>query len=237
MTQRRTLSSRCSDLDDEIPRLLGVSKAILENVIFCHQEESNWPLSEPSVLKKKFDDIFEATKYTKALDQIKSIKKEQSVELKVDRERLIALKTDRDRAIKVEALIAKLEKDIYNKKNEAGDLNEVVKNLTAHNKDFFEKAVECNRIIGVVQNLEVKKELTQNTLHDLRNSIDELPGTRQELEQQRDNFARDAQGKQVKKQGYRRDLEAAEEEHIGMRKKLGRLQTEKGVLTNELTVK
>lgn len=40
----------------------GVSKAILENVIFCHQEESNWPLSEPTPLKKKFDDIFEATK-------------------------------------------------------------------------------------------------------------------------------------------------------------------------------
>lgn len=45
-----------------MPKQLGVSKAILENVIFCHQEESNWPLSEPASLKKKFDDIFEATK-------------------------------------------------------------------------------------------------------------------------------------------------------------------------------
>jgi DNA repair protein RAD50 len=49
-------------MDNEIPRLLGVSKAVLENVIFCHQEDSYWPLSEASVLKKKFDDIFEATK-------------------------------------------------------------------------------------------------------------------------------------------------------------------------------
>jgi DNA repair protein RAD50 len=49
-------------MDEEVPLLLGVSRAILENVIFCHQEESNWPLSEPSALKKKFDDIFEATK-------------------------------------------------------------------------------------------------------------------------------------------------------------------------------
>lgn len=55
-----------------------MSKAILENVIFCHQEDSNWPLAEPAGLKKKcvlvllavrmltpvyrFDDIFEATK-------------------------------------------------------------------------------------------------------------------------------------------------------------------------------
>jgi DNA repair protein RAD50 len=50
-------------MDTEVPRLMGVSTAILDNVIFCHQEESNWPLSEPAALKKKFDDIFEASKY------------------------------------------------------------------------------------------------------------------------------------------------------------------------------
>lgn len=49
-------------MDIEIPQLLGVSKAVLENVIFCHQEESYWPLAEPAALKKKFDDIFEATR-------------------------------------------------------------------------------------------------------------------------------------------------------------------------------
>lgn len=50
-------------MDTEIPQLLGVSKAVLENVIFCHQEDSYWPLAEPAALKKKFDDIFEATRY------------------------------------------------------------------------------------------------------------------------------------------------------------------------------
>jgi len=52
-------------MDAEIPQLLGVSKAVLENVIFCHQEDSYWPLAEPAALKKKFDDIFEATRYVK----------------------------------------------------------------------------------------------------------------------------------------------------------------------------
>lgn len=37
----------------------------MENVIFVHQEESNWPLAEGQTLKRKFDDIFAATKYTK----------------------------------------------------------------------------------------------------------------------------------------------------------------------------
>lgn len=50
-------------MDREIPALMGVSKAVLENVIFVHQDEANWPLQDPSTLKKKFDDIFSATRY------------------------------------------------------------------------------------------------------------------------------------------------------------------------------
>jgi len=57
-------------MDIEIPQLLGVSKAILDNVIFCHQEDSYWPFSEPSNLKKKFDDIFEATRCINWLDLV-----------------------------------------------------------------------------------------------------------------------------------------------------------------------
>ena len=40
-------------------------QAILENVIFVHQEDSNWPLADGQTLKRNFDDIFAATKYTK----------------------------------------------------------------------------------------------------------------------------------------------------------------------------
>jgi len=57
-----SVSSKCSEIDTDVPNNLGVSRAILDNVIFCHQEESNWPLSEPSLLKKKFDEIFASTK-------------------------------------------------------------------------------------------------------------------------------------------------------------------------------
>ena len=64
LAQKVCLSYRCADMDKEIPALMGVSKAILENVIFVHQDEANWPLQDPSTLKKKFDDIFSATRYT-----------------------------------------------------------------------------------------------------------------------------------------------------------------------------
>jgi DNA repair protein RAD50 len=58
--KRVALSHKCSELDSQVPVLLGTSKAILDSVLFCHQEESNWPLQEGAVLKKKFDDIFDS---------------------------------------------------------------------------------------------------------------------------------------------------------------------------------
>lgn len=43
---KSTITSKCINTDAEVINALGVSKAILEHVIFCHQEDSNWPLSK-----------------------------------------------------------------------------------------------------------------------------------------------------------------------------------------------
>lgn len=99
--ERATVSSRCAELDIMIPSFLGVSKAILENVIFCHQEESLWPLSESSGLKKKFDEIFEAQKYAKAIDNIKVLRKKQGEEIKRLELLQAQYKTDKDRSERV----------------------------------------------------------------------------------------------------------------------------------------
>lgn len=100
------LSYRCADMDREIPALMGVSKAILENVIFVHQDESNWPLQDPSTLKKKFDDIFSATRYTKALEVIKKLHKDQAQEIKTFRLKLENLQTLKDQAYRLRDNIA-----------------------------------------------------------------------------------------------------------------------------------
>uniref|UniRef100_A0A0D9VG57 Zinc-hook domain-containing protein n=1 Tax=Leersia perrieri TaxID=77586 RepID=A0A0D9VG57_9ORYZ len=100
------LSYRCADMDREIPALMGVSKAILENVIFVHQDESNWPLQDPSTLKKKFDDIFSATRYTKALEVIKKLHKDQAQEIKTYRLKLENLQTLKDQAYRLRDNIA-----------------------------------------------------------------------------------------------------------------------------------
>jgi DNA repair protein RAD50 len=69
-------------MDELMTQLLGVSRPILENVIFCHQLDSEWPLSDDKTLKKRFDDIFAATKYTKALESIKKFRNDQQLTTK-----------------------------------------------------------------------------------------------------------------------------------------------------------
>jgi len=76
-------SYKPTELNKKIPEMMGVSSAILESVVFVHQEESCWPLSDDATLKKKFDDIFAATDYTKALEEINKFKKEKKTEEKV----------------------------------------------------------------------------------------------------------------------------------------------------------
>ena len=99
--ERTAISSRVAELDQIMPQYLGVSKAILDSVIFCHQDESLWPMSEPGVLKKKFDEIFEALKYTKAIDNIKVLRKKQNEELGKYKIWEQQYKTDKDRADRV----------------------------------------------------------------------------------------------------------------------------------------
>lgn len=70
-----SINKNCAEMDKQIPLLMGVSNSILDNVIFCHQEESLWPFSDQANLKKIFDEIFDTSKYTKALVELRNIKK------------------------------------------------------------------------------------------------------------------------------------------------------------------
>ncbi|CAJ1930289.1 unnamed protein product [Cylindrotheca closterium] len=65
--QRQSLSHKCSELDRQLP---------------VHQEDANWPLQEGAVLKKRFDDIFDSTRYTKALEVFSKLKKDYTSKVK-----------------------------------------------------------------------------------------------------------------------------------------------------------
>ncbi|OAV99978.1 hypothetical protein PTTG_01420 [Puccinia triticina 1-1 BBBD Race 1] len=186
-SKRRTISTKCAEMDSEVPRHLGISKAILENVIFCHQEESNWPLSEPASLKKKFDEIFEATKYTKALDNIKSIKKDAAIELKVDKEKYAALVVDKNRAEKLQSTIDKLASNISAKKEQYRELEAKVKDLSESNKTFYAQAARYHQVVNDHSTLSEQKANKAKIAADLKEDMVEMPdATLSQLHEERE---------------------------------------------------
>ncbi|KAK9138451.1 hypothetical protein Sjap_009045 [Stephania japonica] len=144
------LSYRCADMDREIPALMGVSKAVLENVIFVHQDDANWPLQDPATLKKKFDDIFSATRYTKALEVIKKLHKDQAQDIKSYKLKLEHLQTLKDAAYKLRENIAE---DQAKTESLKGQILELEKNI---------------------QKVETKIQQAETTLKDLRGLQDQI---------------------------------------------------------------
>ena len=76
-----SISYKEKDINPILQKCIGVSKPIIENVLFCHQEDSLWPLGESNKLKEKFDEIFSVSKFTNDLillgESIKDNKKKR----------------------------------------------------------------------------------------------------------------------------------------------------------------
>ncbi|GFZ50594.1 Hydrolase acting on acid anhydrides [Saitozyma sp. JCM 24511] len=186
--KRNTISTKCSEMDEEVPLLLGVSKAILENVIFCHQEESNWPLSEPAALKKKFDDIFEATKYTKALDNIKALRKERTAELKVDRERLKFLKADKDKAERMRRELEDAINKEQRKQTQVEELKAEFERLKEINVQHYAEATGFQRVFEQFETLKQRKAMLEDNRKHMLDGMTVMTETSDELQHMLSNF-------------------------------------------------
>jgi DNA repair protein RAD50 len=169
--EKVSLSGRCADLDKEMPLQLGVSKAILENVIFCHQEDSNWPLSEPHLLKKKFDEIFSATKYTKAVESIKELRKEQTGEIRLTKEKLDHMKIHRENALKLQAQLRDYESHMLESQQKLTELQEQEHILSELLQKAEEDYQEYCRVQNEIKTCMAEKIILEKSASDIKDTI------------------------------------------------------------------
>ena len=134
--ENSTANRRCADMDNAIPALMGVPRAIIEHVIFCHQEDSNWPLGERLLLKKRFDEIFGSSRYTKALETIEKQRKEIVKEAKEKSHVLALVSKDRDNVI-----------DLRKERNRLSDLlGALTDRIATFDRQIGRKETELNEI-------------------------------------------------------------------------------------------
>ena len=57
---KTSYTNKCGELDKTVPIMIGVSRAVLESVIFCHQEDAAGRCRRArSSTRERFDDIFD----------------------------------------------------------------------------------------------------------------------------------------------------------------------------------
>ncbi|TBU46351.1 hypothetical protein BD309DRAFT_1078711 [Dichomitus squalens] len=239
--KRGVISTKCAEMDTEIPHLLGVSKAVLENVIFCHQEDSYWPLSEPAALKKKFDDIFEATKYTKALDNIKALRKDRVAELKAETERLESLAREKGHADKLKDRITEMNDKIAARTAEYEELKAAYDQQVRSNQILNDTGSKFREIYVKVDQLNQRKDQYKEELNLAKENLQEIEGTDDELAERvrtHDDYILNQKQKRKTQEGRLEDAEdairAARASHVELMSKQGELLAEERLVDQRM---
>ncbi|KAI0912823.1 AAA domain-containing protein [Ustulina deusta] len=240
--EKVSVSSKEANLNKLISETLGVSPAVLDAVIFCHQEESLWPMSEPAALKKRFDEIFEAMKYTKAIENLKVLRKRQGETLAKLKTKVIGDKQNKDKAEKCEARSRDLEAEIGALREEASDLLTRVEDATKKAKERHESA---NSYLRIVNDLRTKMEelrIRKATLQESKSRMDEEVSESDErlqdaLAQYEEHVARYAQD--IEENGvlyieYKESLEESRRQHSEKLAERGRHQSDKAKYERQL---
>lgn len=185
---KTSYSTKNLELDARVPLYLGASKAVLEYVIFCHQDDSLWPLSEASVLKKRFDEIFEALKFTKALDTLKLIRKEMATNIKFIEQSVQHSKVDQARAQKVRERLGECTEKAELYSTEIAALTIQIEELEKQAELLFHSNQAFQKTLSEHERLRIMIELTGSSLKRLEGSIKLLPETDNELSSMLSNF-------------------------------------------------
>ncbi|EWC43614.1 hypothetical protein DRE_01501 [Drechslerella stenobrocha 248] len=215
--QRSTVSTKCVELDTMLPNFLGVSRSVLDNVIFCHQEESMWPLSEASVLKKKFDEIFEAQKYTKAIDNIKALRKKQAEEIKRLQLMQDQFKTDKERADKAERRSKEISTKIETFREESEHLSREITLVRDEIDALWQTSASFENDIALLKSKRGDAERITELITDLQDDIDILTDSDGALDARLANF-------KAETDAFEDRIDAKEQERYDMKEKQARLR-------------
>ncbi|KAI0198259.1 AAA domain-containing protein [Astrocystis sublimbata] len=230
-----SVSSKEANLNKLVSDTLGVSPAVLDSVIFCHQEESLWPISEPAALKKRFDEIFEALKYTKAIENLKMLRKKQGETLAKLKAREPGEKRDKDLAEKKQARMVQLLDEIADSRAQLEKMEAEINSLAERSRERREQA---NSYLLIVNDLKTKTDelrIRKETLDDSKNRMDEeltesddwLRDTLTQYEARVARYAQDLDEVKLQYQQHKDGLDASRKQLSEKLAEQGRHQSDK----------
>lgn len=232
--ERQSITSRCADLNREMIGAMGVSKAVLENVIFCHQEDSNWPLSEGKALKEKFDAIFASTRYTKVLDEIKKLKQSQDGDIREGKKELEYLKQHKVKAEQLSGDLEELQAKLAASKDSVENINAELEPIKTKLEDLSVRYNEIYKLQSSRDKHVSEKENIKKAIQELKKNIqDEFEGSTEELEKEVEEFSQKVQKKKQEQEKCKREQDQLAADLSKLQREKSKLFVEIGKLQNE----
>ncbi|NWX08712.1 RAD50 protein, partial [Caloenas nicobarica] len=229
--EKSSLSSKCAEIDREMISALGVSKSVLNNVIFCHQEESNWPLSEGKALKQKFDEIFSATRYIKALETLRQVRLKQSLKVKECQTELKYLKQNKEKAQEIQNHLSNREAQLAASKDNVKSIESQLDPLKSSLAAVEHNLVKAMRLDNDVKALESRRRQMEKDNEDLQQKMKKVfQGTDEQLRDRYQNHQRTVNEKEKRLSDCKRELDRATKECQRFNSEKSELLIERGRL-------
>lgn len=232
--EKKSLSSKCVVVDQEMISALGVSKPVLNHVIFCHQEESNWPLSEGKALKEKFDAIFAATKYIKALETMRQLRLKQSQTVRECQVELRYLKQNKEKAQKIRETVDTKEAQLMSSRDSVQKIEQQMEPLESRITDVDIKLEKVMKLDSDIKALESRRTQVEEDNRKLEETMEQVfQGSDQELQDIYHNHQRSVREKERRLTDCQRELEKAGRECQRLNRVKADLLVEQGRLQLE----
>uniref|UniRef100_A0AAX7SS69 Zinc-hook domain-containing protein n=1 Tax=Astatotilapia calliptera TaxID=8154 RepID=A0AAX7SS69_ASTCA len=232
--RRVSRSVKCGDLHQEITSALGVSKSVLNDVIFCHQEESNWPLSEDRVLKEKFDSIFNVTKYNKARSKMHELRLKQSRRVEQCQAELFYLEKNKEKAQHLRDNVAQKQADLRASQNLILHIENQIDPLETLLSDIKMKLENVTKLENETKALDSLRKQMEEHNKELEETMEEVfQGSDEQLQHTYDNHQRTVMEKEQKLQQHQEELQTFDQEYQRLTRETNDLLVEKVRLQHE----
>ncbi|GCB63831.1 hypothetical protein scyTo_0004484 [Scyliorhinus torazame] len=229
--EKVSLSSKCAEMDREMISALGVSKSVLNNVIFCHQEDSNWPLSEGKALKQKFDEIFSATRYIKALETLRQVRLKQSQSVREYQTELKYLKQNKEKAHEIQGQLADKETQLAASKENVQSIENRIAPLEERLLQIDQNLTKVMKLDNDIKALESRKKQMEEDNRELEEKMEQLfQGTDEQLQDKYHNHQRTVNEKERLLNDRQRELDRVNQRCQKLNRQRSEMLVEQGRL-------
>lgn len=187
-------------------------------------------------MKKKFDEIFSSTKYTKALTNIKDLRKTRTENLRVETQKLQGMASDKEKATKIRKTVALMNNEMTKKRQKVTEVDQQMHQVAAEIDSLLVKVQELQSLEARLDQKVHQMQVTGENRDELAANMTMMPQSDAELErmkeQHQQRISADEEAKSVivvEQAELEEQLKVLQQQLLSKMTELGKLQAEKDV--------